>query len=227
MSDQNKPLQEDAVQPFITREEAQRLAEEAEEKAFRRAQGLIDKSASTLQKKVRGELEALERTLTAQRKAGMEITPAQEEKLRQQVIQEAFTADTPDDFSSLPPPQAGREEAPDREVERVNIETNRMYREYGFAIEQYDDEAQMLNMSSGDTFLTSLQSALQKKAARLVSKHTQPLPPARTPTTAGGQGTVPKEDLMAQYRKEVDAATGNPHAVLEVRRKYRGLGLPL
>lgn len=230
---QEKPLQKEAVQPsFLTVEDARKL----EERLARRFQGLTDKADNIATERIRRAMKSLTETLEVQRAAGMSITPEQEQALRQRVVTNIL-GDEPTP-SSPPLPRAGTTvpqtrqtsgagDQTDPEIERVNSQAFGLYREYGFTVDTDDAEAAELDMSSGDAFLTSLRAGLDKKAERIFSKHQARQQPTRTPTLAGSTGNAPKEDLMAQYRKEVDSAVGNQHRILEVRRKYRNLGLPL
>ena len=80
---QEKPDQ----QEFITLDQAQKIANEAEEKAFKRAQGLITKTTG----KVRGRLEALEQQWKMQEEAGKPVPPEVKERMTNKVIAEEYT----------------------------------------------------------------------------------------------------------------------------------------
>jgi hypothetical protein len=189
---------------YITREEATRLAQQAAEEAYRKAQGLFDKGRDGILKKVQSDLQALTKSLELQKQAGFQITPDQESALRNQVIQRALSepeAPAPPQPSSNQPAQAGTQGAEDNGAPHNEYEAAAfaLFDSTGILIEQTDPEAAQLDNSSGPAWLTSVAKAIEAKRTRLASPPQPPQqqaavqttaqqPPARTPTNAGSYG---------------------------------------
>ena len=77
---------EQKPQEFLTRDEAAKL----EERVTRMAQSLVDKADHRITERVQEGLKALEGSLKVQRDAGIEITPEQEARARQKVIEQVM-----------------------------------------------------------------------------------------------------------------------------------------
>jgi len=81
---QTTPATSAPVEPkYVTIEEAQRLANEAADKAFVRAQSLVDKSSNRINEQISARIEQIE---TAYKMTGQEMTPEQKATLRQNVV---------------------------------------------------------------------------------------------------------------------------------------------
>lgn len=179
-----------APQPkFITLEEAQKLANQAaldaEERAFRRAQGLVSKADNRITEKVKQDLAALQSMITLQKSAGIEVTPMQEAQLRNQIIANAYSQ------GELPPTnteQATKPKPVEQEVaaDPITAEAWRLMQAAGIIINDGDPEAEKLDQSSGYAFLRSIEAAIESKRQRIASTPMQA--PGRTPTGAGATG---------------------------------------
>lgn len=162
------PEQKGAVQPqYLTLEEARRMAEEAEEKAFRRAQGLIEKTNAGVVKKVQSDLKNLEQSIALQKKAGIEITADQEEKLKQQVFQRAFTEveESPAPAQTAPA-QAAPVQQPDN-IDPITAEAVKMMQDAGVWIDDDDPETDVIDQSSIYAYLESVKKAIETKRQRI------------------------------------------------------------
>jgi len=203
-----------AAQPeVLTREEAQRMAKEAAEDAFRRAQSLFDKNNAKVIKKVQDDMAALVKSLELQRKAGIQISPEQESQLKQQVFQNAFADPEP-----AAPPEEADEEAPltlpdgrqvPPEVVAINREAVKMQQEAGFNIEQTDPEFALLNRNapSGYLYLKSVEAAIAAKKERLAKVEapappTQPQPNLHTPLPVAGSPASPTSGMSGMEKIE-------------------------
>lgn len=180
-----------APQPkFITMEEAQRLAEQAalnaEERAFRRAQGLVSKADNRITEKVKQDLAALQNMITLQKSAGIEVSPQQEAQLRNQIIANAYSQ------GEQPPQNTEQQEKPNpatqptESVDPITAEAWRLMEAAGIIINDEDPEVSTLNHTGGYAFLRSVEAAIETKRQRIASTSTQV--PGRTPTGAGATG---------------------------------------
>jgi hypothetical protein len=175
------------VPEYITREEAQRMAQEASEAAFRKAQGLIDKGNAGTLKQVQGKLKALEDMFKLQEKVGMTVTPEQKDKMKNDVLMQAFT-ETPES-TPIPagnqPAQVGTQD--EAEQDPVTAEAWQMMKDAGITIEDNDPETKTLDQSSPYKFLKSIDAAIAAKKARITS-NPQQTQAVHTPTNLGASG---------------------------------------
>lgn len=188
-----QPAGSSVAQPqYVTLEQAERLAKDAAEEAFRRAQSLYSKGQAGFEKKVQADLKNLEKALDLQKKAGVSITPEQENHMRQQVINQAFMAeDQPNqaDTTAGQPAQAGQDEEP---PDPVTASAWAMMANSGVDILEEDPEyTQIVDRKTDDAyvFLRSIEKAIEAKRQRLAVQP-QGQPPSRTPTNAGAGGSL-------------------------------------
>ena len=151
---------------YITRQEAETLAQQAAEAVWRKAQGYADKSSSRLEQRVK-ELQGLLGPLTNEQRAQLEKTLTQPDGSQQ------AAGATPDAAG----PAGGGQQAT---AEQVNAEAERIYREAGVALEENDPEAKLVDQSSPDRFLATLREATATKAKRVNGS------PARMPFLGAG-----------------------------------------
>lgn len=187
-----QPTVTNAVQPqYVTMEQAAQLAKEAADDAFRRAQSLYSKSQAGFEKKVQADLKNLEKALDLQKKAGISITPEQENTMRQQVINQAFMDDgqpTQQVTSPNQPAQAGEEEGP---PDPVTAAAWKIMEDAGIDdIEESDPEFSLIDENTPDAFkfLRSIEAATEAKRKRL-AEQSPVQQPTRTPTNAGAGGS--------------------------------------
>lgn len=158
-----------ATPEYVTKEEAQRLAKEAAAEALRQAQSLFDKGNDRTMKKVQADLQNLSKSLDLQRKAGIEVSPEQEETLRQRVISQVLSA--PDQPESPPATQAAQAQAPAKpaeELDPINAEARKMEAAAGVVVAEDDPEFKTIIVNrSGYEFLKSVEAAIAAKKERL------------------------------------------------------------
>jgi len=144
-----KPTQSE----YISRDEAQQLADQAAEKAFKRSQALITKS----NERIRAEVTRLE---TLQTKAGLPpLTPEQREKITDQVREEVLTEPSP---TAMP----GHGVA-DEDLDPVNKIATSMMNEAGVLILEEDPEFKTLSETKDPyIFIKELAKAIEAKRAR-------------------------------------------------------------
>jgi hypothetical protein len=150
---------------YITREEAQRLAEAAAEAAFRKAQGLNDKNAA----RINARMDEMLKSYTA-------ITgkaPSQDEQARARAEAERQVTSQP-----IPTPALNEEQ--------VNAKAAELYRTAGVSVDEDDPEAKTVDMSSPEKFLITLQAALDAKRARVQAPTRNPVTAAPILGTGGG-----------------------------------------
>jgi hypothetical protein len=162
-----------APQPkYITLEEAQRIAKESADEAFRRAQGLYDKG----QQKVKEELTRLDNLLKMQAEAGTPVPPATADAMRQRVIADAFKSEpatTPvqqaaptGPVSQQPAPVQPQVQAPDP----ITAEAIRLQQEAGIVLGDSDPEISVIVQDQGPYgFLKSVEQAIALKRQRMTA----------------------------------------------------------
>ena len=156
---------------FVTAEDAQRMVQEAEEKAFRRAQSLVDQSNTRLAKTINEKVEAIKQGMTI---TGQTLTPEQEAQLRQKIAI--------DTMSTLPTPQDPASQPGAEPTNWVDATAGRFAAEVG-GIADTDPEARMVlvNAKTPDEYLFSVQQAVAAKKARISSQQVQQHPAAGIP----------------------------------------------
>lgn len=159
----------------LTRNEVLQLVKEAEEKAVRRAQGIVTKTDATIRK----EVTKLEEQLA---KAGVVLDANQKATLEQQVIDRVLTEETsPTNGTGQPVVQAV--EPP---IDPISQIADQMMKDAGMVVYDDDPEAKLINMSDPYQFIKSLPAAIEAKKARVAtSVQTNP---TITPGVSGGGG---------------------------------------
>jgi len=183
-----------AAQPqYVTLDEAQRIATDAAEEAFRRAQSLYSKGQAGFEKKVQADLRNLEKALELQKKAGVTVTPEQENHMRQQVINQAFMDGDQPTQPAAPGAQPAQAGEGAEDIDPVTADAWRLMDEAGVTIEDDDPEVALLNQGSPYVFLKSIEAAIAAKRQRLGNTPQPQAQPPRTPTNAGSGGSVGKQ----------------------------------
>jgi hypothetical protein len=154
---------------------------------------------------------------------------------RQRVIDETVLSYLDEDA------QASQAMAPSPElVAYVNQRAQKIAIRAGVTLTPQDPEFSQVNQATADPdeYLESWERAVTSKANRLkgvpvAQQPTQIQQPSQPPTNPAarvpmaGSGTPAAQDLMAQYKKELDGKRPGSEEVLQIRRKYRTLGLDL
>ena len=206
----------------ITLSEAQRLIQDAVNQSLRQSQSLTDKSEARIRKDIQDKLNQIDQARKTFEAAGVTITPEINERIRRQVIDDGLLGETS---------QAGAGTQPAAEPSQANANDPisqtalTMMQEAGVTVLDTDPEASMLDQSSPRAFLRSLDKAIEAKRERMGSNPGNSLQQGqRMPTNLGAAGA--KTGLMEQYQAEISKNPNLPqHMRLEIRRKYRRLGL--
>jgi len=155
---------------YITREEVERLLKDAVEPFSRSIQSLRDKQTAQ-NANVKAKMDEMLKTYTA-------ITgkaPGQDEQARAQAEAERQVLSQP----------AAKNAAVLTE-EQVNAKTAELYRTAGVSVDEDDPEAKIVDMSSPEKFLATLQAALDAKRARVQAPTRNPVTAAPILGTGGG-----------------------------------------
>jgi hypothetical protein len=185
-----------ASQPFVlSPEQYQADLRAAEEAAFRRAQGLYESGRTNFEQKVQGELASLKNFIEVAKLSGKEITPQDEQQMRQNVIARAYETAQP----ATPPgqPQLQAPEGNGDDADPVTLAAWEMMKEVGVDIEDNDPEVRLI-VDNGTPlqFIRSVEKAIAAKQARTGATGNQP--PAvqpHVPTNAGGGGAPAYQQL--------------------------------
>ena len=199
--------QGEAVPQYVTLAEAQRVAREEADTAFRNAQGYADKGVDAFRKQVSQQLASLEQTLTMAKAHNVAISPEQEAALRQQVINDSFKA-TPTAPQQVP--QAAQPGEPEGVIDPIYATALEYMEEANTYIEEGDPEFAALDkeFASPGAFLKEVQKQIPIKQARLSGKQPPsqlPTQPAqnRLPTNVGGGG-APSTEYFGKVRNPDD-----------------------
>lgn len=152
---------------YVTRDEALRIANEAAEAAYRKAQSLADKSESRVTKLVQERLKQVEDSYRLLN--GGEMPAETREQVRQKVISEVLT--NPGETSGAPaarPAAPGDSQVPDDEARYTDRWILDLYRETGVSIEDGDvEELKLIDFSSPAAVRQTIRTAIDAKRARL------------------------------------------------------------
>ena len=151
--------------------------------------------------KVQGDLGALKQTLDIMKASGVQVTPEQEQAMRNQVIARAY--ETPQGTPGAPAAQPQPEYVPGEEdfeepPDPVTIQAWTMMEQMGVYINEDDPEVSLLDQTGEQAFIASVKPAIEAKIKRLAGiapGPTQPQPHA--PTNLGGSG-APTNDYYGK-----------------------------
>ncbi len=166
---------------YITLEQAKKLADDAAEAAFRRAQGLVTKTNQGLENKIRADIQAIEQTVAMQRASGIQITPEQEATLKQNAVLNAYKAAPPE-----PPPGAspgtqspagspGQQVSAGQEGEEIPVtdplmdQAIQIMDQAGVYILQTDPEWNVIAQAQPAQYLQAVQDGIASKVKRLAT----------------------------------------------------------
>lgn len=213
---------------LVTVDLLERALEQVADRLERRLQSLTDKQENRLKKEVERRLSALAETY---QELGIPVP----EGAKQRVIEDvalSYLDDGGERAHAKPPfPEL---------VEFVNRQAAKIAKNAGVTLEPSDPEFAMVKVNTldPDEYLESWKAAVDAKVGRV--KSVQPTtaaqnvtnpqaqtaaPVARVP--AAGAGTPGGQDLMAKYRQEAAKLRPASEELLQLRRKYRALGLDL
>lgn len=185
------PREQPSGQPqYVTLEQAQAMAKQAEETAFRRAQGLIDTRANRIDESVRQRLEQLASTLDLQRAAGIQITPEQQRALEAQVMAEEFKKPQQQQPGSQQQPQQPQDP---QQFDPIQMVAQKMLDDAGVEWdEQHPAAAELLQVVSDPTatpkrYLDAVDAYIQANKGQQPPNPNQPATD-RLPTNLGGTG---------------------------------------
>jgi hypothetical protein len=174
---------------------------------------------SSVQKKVQTELQSLQKVIEDQKAAGIEITPQQEESLKQRTVMNVLSEEPEEPEPSEPQTTSPEQAQPGEQKEAPDPITQAawsMMKERKVEIMDEDPEFEILDMSSPYKFLLSVDKAITAKETRL-QKEPPPEEPeptgsphARIPGAGAGgptgsllpDGTPPLERLQSHYKKQ-------------------------
>jgi len=181
---------EGVQQEFLTRTEAETLFKNLEDKFVSRTQGLLDSMSNSVQKRVQADLQSLQKVLETQKAAGVEITPEQENALKQQTVMSVLTEEPEAPAESEPQtisPEQGQPGEQKGAPDPITQAAWSMMEERKVEILDEDPEAKTLDTSSPYKFLLSLDKAITAKETRLQKEP----PPEEEQTTGSPQGRIP------------------------------------
>jgi hypothetical protein len=218
----SQPVEEpgqEAQTKFVTAEILDQKLTEFE----RKIQSSRDSALSTFDKRVKTKIEQVEKDINSWRKAGVKITPEQEQQRRLEAMQQAML-ENPDTQSSSPQPAQAMQGG---DVETIRNEVNARAKQYmdqvGIAFEESDPELMLLDHSSPDAYLSSLRMALYQKRMR-VGEVQAPPAQVRVPSMAQGSTALKKKEQLFLDEYKAAAGKGTSYAG-EIRRRWRDQGV--
>lgn len=182
-------------------------------------QGLVDKSASRLDKRVKEATDKFNDLVSLAEASGMVITPEQKTQMREKAITQAIVnpTESSNQLSQNQPVQAGKQE-----VDPVTADAVELMQSYGVVIDDKDPESKLIDSTtkSPRKFLASVEEAAKAKKERL----SRPGGASSVPGAIGAGGQQP--NLEEAYKSEMLANRGKGYAVGEtIKDKYRKMGL--
>lgn len=182
------PVQPSTGPTTISQEQLDQISETV----FRRFQGLQDKHAATINKKISDGFKALTQSLEVARASGAQITPEQEAQMKNKIITDAYaeegTTEPPPPPSPIDQPPTAQGPGQGQEVDQVTLDGWAIMEEKGVFIKQEDPEAELLaKAKTPRQFYAAIEQAIEKKTARLNESGAPPEPPPVLP----GAGRMP------------------------------------
>jgi hypothetical protein len=189
---------------FVTREEAERMVDEA----VSRAQSLVDKSRHSLQQEIQSAVSAVERSIELAESSGVELSEEQKKAMRDRAKDDVLIGANAQEKQDAGPGASGsgdpqepsgpdEPESSKQKMDATSAAGLEIMQDVGVTLHQTDPEAQEIDHSSRGRYLASLEQACLKKKARLASQG------SRTPTNAGMEGRKHDEPIGAE--KNLDA----------------------
>lgn len=219
---------EQSTEPeYLTRKEAQRLFEDQKNELLKQTQSLTDKASSRLDKKLRDEIQKVNDVMDLQKKAGISITPEQEQNMRRMAYDNALgsmTEDTDDLQKGVAKPKEVSDPEQVAKVAAVVMDglVNDIYREIGVTVLDGDPEVDLVDQSTPSAFLKSIRAAAEKKKQR-----TETAPEARITSLGKGQPTNLAASLKGQYEERKSKIQGDVNALIALKQEFRKKGLQI
>lgn len=206
--------------------ELSKLTKNLSEENRRRIQSSSAAAESRIQKQVKAGLDNLNVTVKRLEAAGVQITPAHIQMMKDGIIEEALIdggVETKPGTAGQNQPQGAGQGTNEQQVQQdlVRQIATQVYKEAGITVDNDDPEAEMVDWSSPIKFQISLTKAALKKKARVGTD-----PSLRT--HGGGSGSSSNDSLQQAYDKELAALPRGgtyPKALVELNMKYRAKGL--
>ena len=222
-----QPSQEAPEQPkYVTADDLEVFAD----KLVKRFQSMTDQDIT---KRIKREVEKfnteLSRRVEAARNAGITVTEAQQQAARDQFTQQLLSTELVDEA----PAQAVLQPAVDpATVKRVNLELAKLQAQYELIPDETEPEFRGMNWGDPDPdrFLSDYRRRFEKMARRVgklpadQQPQEPPMPGVRVPVQGGSPAK--QQALIEQYKNEV-AKAGTVNERLNIRQKYRELGLEI
>ena len=189
----------------------------AQDELMRKVQGMVDKTASRLDKRIDTANKETDRTIEMLKKSGVKLPAEQETALRATATNEALISNQSDQQQQEPAPAQQQQQFDEAAV--TNAAVNILSRQYGTVVSPEDPEAKDVKTDGTPAeFIETYTEALKKKRARMATP-----PQARTP----GMGNTQPTNLQAQYEEEKKKFQGNVDGLYNLKTKYRKLGLKI
>ena len=239
MTDGNEVSGQQAAQPATTSpgvqpqgqtlspDVIQQVVEQTVEKALsayeKRQQSQRDKQEARINKRL-SDYEGTYKSLL-----GQDLTPEQRSQLRTKAIEDV-TNETREMDTQVPSPVQAAQPAPKAEVANNPVERMvlKAFEKAGVTIEDGDPELELLkNADPGDIleFSAKISTAIEQKKTRLQNKPSNLDPSTASARVSAAVATGSPTNLETQYYAELDKVRGNIEAILQIKTKYRKLGL--
>lgn len=224
-TDPSTPVTLGEVQKLMA-SELSKLTKTLSEENRRRIQASSASAESRIQKQVKAGLENLNATVKRLTEAGVQITPAHIQTMKNDIIEQAFTDEgvtNKQGTAGQNQQQGGVQEYQQQQGQQniVRDIAKAVYTEVGITVDADDPEAEMVDWTNPVKFQISLTKAAEKKKARVSTD-----PSLRT--HGGGTGGSSNDTLQQAYDKEIAALPrGSQYAkgLVTINNKYRAKGL--
>ena len=219
-AEETQPVREAEDRPVgITREDFEQFVNRIDDKLNRFSQSLTDRTEDRVKKALDSKMKQLDAFFETS-----SVAPEDQETIRKQVRAEVLKEEAFKAVKQEPEPAKQN----NAEVEAVNRRVTELLDTMGVEFKEGDKELEMIvNSGSAKDYEKSVIKAATQWLVRKNSEKSNP--EARIPGIVSGSTSA--KDLKTEYNKEIRAAQSDPingvEKALQVRRKYRNLGLPV
>ncbi len=188
----------------------------------RRLQGLVDRNASRMDKRVSDAMTRIDGAIEAGKAVGIQYTPEQEEAIRDRAVRQAMSAKETAQPSGQPAQRQGQAEQGGEQLDPVTLTARMLFQKHQVSLTPNDRQWSMIKTDTDDPeeYLDSVRAAIKDYE----EQKAKPVSQAAAPSTAGKGSPVakPNED---DYRDEVMAARGKPDEIRKIKAKFAKAGL--
>lgn len=197
---------------YVTAQDLAALEAKLLQQVERTAQSFADKTASRLDKRVKAEMENLNRAIDTMKNSGIPMTDEQVKAARQSVLDKVLLENDPDPSESpvpTSPPLSGKGNGPEPAVQDMSVAfvqsaMQKLNAQHGLALNPDDPEAEgMEKVTDPFEFVRLYQDGISRKAQRVA------IPPQARVASAV-TGAVKPATTLESLTAELEGLISNP-----------------